>query len=93
MIDEIVEDLLRHADRLRVDADLTTHPLERADLLERAREFEQMASAADDRRGWRPRPDWPAPEDGTIFSVFSQADEGESYSETGAAGDPILVAA
>ena len=52
MIDEIVEDLLRHAERLRADADRSANPLERADFIDRARTFEQMASAADELDGW-----------------------------------------
>lgn len=54
MIEEVVDDLLRHAAGLRADAGRSGHPSERAEMLERAREFEQMACAADDRRGWGP---------------------------------------
>jgi hypothetical protein len=54
-IDSVVADLLRHAAGLRAHAGHSSHPAEQADLLERAREFEQMASAADESSGW-PRP-------------------------------------
>jgi hypothetical protein len=55
-IDSVVADLLRHAASLRAHAGRSSHPAEQADLLERAREFEQMASAADERPGG-PRPE------------------------------------
>lgn len=50
-IDSVVADLLRHAAGLRAHAGRSSHPAEQADLLDRAREFEQMASAAEDRSG------------------------------------------
>jgi hypothetical protein len=56
MIDAVVDDLLRHAAGLRADAGRAGHPIEQAELVERAREFEQMACAADDRRGWGREP-------------------------------------
>ena len=93
LIDEIVEDLMRHASRLRSDADRADHPLERADLLERAREFEQMASAADEQQGWSPKQDRFAPQTTTELPVLSQVDREESRDEIGVAGEPLLVAA
>jgi hypothetical protein len=52
MIEEIIDDLMRHAAGLRTAASKARHPMERDELLNRAREFEQMASASNNMRGW-----------------------------------------